>query len=51
MEDLEKLSTEIDTLLPLLGIVELIVTLNQSGINTERRPDIISNKRKLIRLI
>ena len=51
MEDLEKLLLEIDGCLPKLGTAELILTLTQLGINTERKPDIISSKRNLIRWI
>ena len=35
--------------LPNLGTTELILTLTQLGINIEGKPDIVSNKRKLIR--
>ena len=51
MEDLEKLSFKIDSCLPKLGTAELILALTQLGINTEGKPDIVSNKRKLIRWI
>ena len=51
MEDLENLSLKIDSCLPKLGTAELILTLTQLGINTEVNPDIVSNKRKLIRWI
>ena len=51
MEDLETLSLKIDSCLPKLGTAELILMLTQFGINTEGKPDILSNKRKLIRWI
>ena len=47
MEDFETFLIEIDTCLPTIMIAKLIITLNQTGINTE----IILNKRKLIILI
>ena len=51
MEDLEKLSLKIDSCLPKLGTVELILTLTQLGINTKGKRGIVLNKRKLIRWI
>ena len=33
------------------GTAELILTLTQLGIKTEGKPDIVSNKRKLIKWI
>ena len=49
MEDLKKLSLNIDSVLPKLGTAELVLTLTQLGIKTEGKPDVLSNKRKLIR--
>ena len=49
MEDLEKLLLKIDICSPKLGTAEFILTLTQLGINTGGKPDIISNKRKLIK--
>ena len=51
IEDLEKLSLQLDSCLENLETVELTLTLVQLGINTEGNPDIVSNKRKLIRRI
>ena len=51
MEVLENLSKDIDTYLPKLNKNEIISVLTQLFINTERKPDAICNKRKLIRWI
>ena len=51
MEVLENLSKDIDTYLPKLNKNETISVLTQLFINTERKPDAICNKRKLIRWI
>ena len=51
MGDLKKLSLKIDSYFPKLGTAELILTLAQFGINIEGKPEIVSNKRKLIRWI
>ena len=51
MEALENLSKDIDTHLPKLNKNEIISVLTQLFINTERKPDAICNKRKLIRWI
>ena len=47
---MEKLSLKIDSCLPKLWTTELLRFLTQLGINTEEKPDIVSNKKKLIRL-
>ena len=49
MEDLEKFPLKLNCCLPKLGTAELILTLNQYRLNTEGKPDIVSNKRTLIR--
>ena len=49
MEDLEKFPLKLNCCLPKLGTAELILTLNQYQLNTEGKPDIVSNKRTLIR--
>ena len=51
MEALENLSKDIDTYLPKLNKNEIISVLTQLFINTERKPDAICIKRKLIRWI
>ena len=51
METLENLSNGIGTYLPKLNKNQLISVLNQLGINTERKPNVICNKRKLMRWI
>ena len=51
MEVLEIFPLKIDSCLPKLGAAELILMLTQLGINTEGKPDILSNNRKLIRWI
>ena len=49
MEAFENLSNEIDTCLPRLNKSHLISVLTQLGISTEGKPDVIFNKRKLMR--
>ena len=49
MKDLENISLKIDSYLPKPENPELVLTLAQLGLNTEGKPDIVSNKRKLIR--
>ena len=49
MKDLEDISLKIDSYLPKPETAELVLTLAQLGLNTEGKPDIASNKRKLIR--
>ena len=51
MEDFKKLSFKIDSCLQKNRDCEVVQTLAQLGINTEGKPDTISNKRKLIRWI
>ena len=51
MEALENLSNKIDTCLPKLNKSHLISVLTQLGISTEGKPDVICNKRKLMRWI
>ena len=51
MKDLENISPKIDSYLPKPETAELVLTLAQLGLNTEGKPDIVSNKRKLIRWI
>ena len=43
--------TKIGSCLLKFGTAELILTLTQLGIKTEGKPDIVSNKRKLIKWI
>ena len=49
MKDLENISPKIDSYLPKPETAELVLMLTQLGLNTEGKPDIVSNKRKLIR--
>ena len=49
MKDLENISLKIDSYLPKPETAELVLTLAQLGLNTEEKPDIVSNKRNLIR--
>ena len=49
MKDLENISLKINSYLPKPETAELVLTLAQLGLNTEGKPDIVSNKRKLIR--
>ena len=49
MKDLENISLKINSYLPKPETAELALTLAQLGLNTEGKPDIVSNKRKLIR--
>ena len=51
METLENLSNDIGTYLPKLNKNQLISVLNQLGINTERKLNVICNKCKLMRWI
>ena len=51
MEALENLPNDIDIYLPKLNKNQLISVLTQLAINTEGKPDVICNKRKLIRWI
>ena len=51
MEDLQKLSLQNNSCFPKFETAEFILTLTQLGINTKGKPDIVSNKRKLIRWI
>ena len=49
MKDLENISLKINSYLPKPETAELVLTLAQLGLNIEGKPDIVSNKRKLIR--
>ena len=51
MKTLEILSNDIDTYLPKLSKTQLILVLAELGINNERKPGVICNKRKLMRWI
>ena len=48
---MENLSNDIDTHLPKLNKSQLISILTLFGINTEGKPNVICNKRKLMRWI
>ena len=51
MKALENSSNDIDTYLPKLNKNQLISVLTQLAINTEGKPDVICNKRKVMRWI